>query len=121
MTETADNVGLRVGFTSEAFDRPSIAIVRTIASAKGISPFELEPLHGAIDLEAVDRLFDRTTADALTIEFVHEEHEVRISGEGYVDVRPLGDDAGPLGGDVRSLEADGDLPGLADDFEMDVR
>ncbi len=72
-------------------DRPSMAIVRSVAAVTGREPTAMRPLFDAIDPEAVDRLFGRDSArarpDRLSVRF--EDCEVAVHADGRIVVTSL--------------------------------
>ncbi|NHN58931.1 MULTISPECIES: HalOD1 output domain-containing protein [Halorussus] len=44
-------------------ETPTVAVVRAVASVRGADPLDLPPLDGVLDPDALDRLFDGTSAD----------------------------------------------------------
>ena len=68
---------------------PLTAIVEAVASAEGVSPADLDPLHEIIDLEAIDRLLtnsSRTSSHPIFIEFSVDEWNVFVRSDGVIRV-----------------------------------
>ena len=72
---------------------PSRAVIEAVANAEGVSPTELqppeyEPLHAAVDPEALDSLFDRKADGAPraggTVSFHYCGYRVTVDEAGSV-------------------------------------
>lgn len=76
-------------------ETPSHAVVALVADAESVRPVDLEPLHGTIDPDALDRLFAPTNSgDDRTdgyVAFVFEGYHVTIHGDGEVVAKPVAD------------------------------
>ncbi|GAB3666333.1 HalOD1 output domain-containing protein [Halopiger thermotolerans] len=77
---------------------PSRAVVEAVADAEGVSPTELrppeyEPLHAAVDPEALDSLFaDRASGAPRsdgTVSFRYCGYQVTVAADGSVSVAPV--------------------------------
>lgn len=79
-------------------ERPSTAIVLTVAAALGTDPVKLTPpLHDFVDPDALDRLVDRNEGD-YRIEF--DAYDCRITVDGTtVSVRTVSPDSPSLADD----------------------
>ncbi|MFP8958828.1 HalOD1 output domain-containing protein (plasmid) [Natrialbaceae archaeon A-CW3] len=72
-------------------DQPSLAIVAAIAAADQRDPYELTPLHSAIDTGALDELFATTATEGQRngcLSFPYEGFEVTVSSEGVIEAKP---------------------------------
>lgn len=70
----------------------SIRVVEAVAARDGIDPLEVSPpLHDAIDLTALDELFDPTGSSSRgngTVSFTYRGHSVRVESDGRVALEP---------------------------------
>lgn len=71
----------------------SIAIVAEVADRTGADPAALDPLYETIDPDAIDALLERRFEGR--IEFEYAGFEVRVEGDGTIDVAERGDDRPP--------------------------
>ena len=82
----------RTSFDSADVD-PSLAVVDVLAAISDSEPATLEPLYNSIDPDALDQLFESHDAAARTsdfsVQFAHAGHEIALSSDGTVEVRPL--------------------------------
>ena len=72
-------------------DQPSLAIVAAIAAADHRNPYELPPLHSAIDTDALDDLFSPTATDGQRngrLSFPYEGFDVTVFSEGVIEAKP---------------------------------
>lgn len=71
----------------------SSAVVELLSNVEGVHPIDLPPLHGAVDPDALDRLFTPTdTGHTRTeghIAFVFEDYHVVIRGSGKITAKPM--------------------------------
>ena len=70
---------------------PSEAVVEAVAVAADVDPFELPPLHGAVDLDAVDGVFAPRAGGerrAGVVTFDYEGFLVTVESHGTVTVEP---------------------------------
>jgi len=72
----------------------SWAIIETVAKAEGIDPVELEPpLHEKLDPDAIDQLFQPTTARNSTsvdcVTFTYCGYEVTVYSDNRVTTQKL--------------------------------
>lgn len=68
-------------------DRPSMGIVDAVATATGIDPIELPPLHDYVATDALDSLLDRpTTGYTARITFTYDGLEVTVDGNGEIEI-----------------------------------
>lgn len=69
-----------------------VEIVERAAEVSGTDPLEMPPMSSAVDLEALDRLFDRdpTSYPELrgSLAFRYAGCEVEIHADGHVEVTP---------------------------------
>ncbi|MFC7215689.1 HalOD1 output domain-containing protein [Saliphagus sp. GCM10025334] len=101
MTETS-SPQIRTGTTesySVQFDRLddeplSVTVADAVATFTGLDVTELDPLHYAIDADALERLFE-PRANGLrsdgTVSFAYNECLVTVSAGGEIDVESLDD------------------------------
>lgn len=72
---------------------PSTGVVETVATAGDREPTALEPLYASVDPDALDALVrsngTRPTDGDVTVTFAFAGHEVTVSANGAVVVRPL--------------------------------
>lgn len=69
----------------------SLTVVEALASAKGVSPLEIEqPLYGSVDPEALDALFDPVDGAESSgrVVFTVDAYEVTVTASRDVYVRP---------------------------------
>lgn len=59
-------------------EKTSEAVVAAVAAATGQSPLELEPLAGAVDPDALNRLLQRDT-EGLTVVFEYSGRRVTVT------------------------------------------
>ncbi|MFC6826638.1 HalOD1 output domain-containing protein [Halopelagius fulvigenes] len=75
-------------------DAPQEVVVRAVAALEGCSPLDLEPLHAAIDPDALDRLFAPTNVGRHlgdgTVTFGYQGYEVTLHSYGVIALRPAG-------------------------------
>ena len=72
-------------------DQPSLAIVAVIAAADHRDPYELPPLHSAIDTDALDELFSTTANGGQRngrLSFPYEGFEVTVFSGGIIEAKP---------------------------------
>ncbi|MFC6864447.1 HalOD1 output domain-containing protein [Halomicroarcula sp. GCM10025817] len=74
------------GFHVGGEERPSDVVLRNVASQKGCDVLELAPLQDAVDVKALNQLFESPGVERL--EFVYEEFEVTVE-PGRVHLREL--------------------------------
>lgn len=65
----------------------SITVVGAVAAVIGKEPTEMEPLHSAIDPDALDTLLSSGTEAGIQVKFEYEEQLVTATGHGEVIVR----------------------------------
>ncbi|MFC7008591.1 HalOD1 output domain-containing protein [Halalkalicoccus salilacus] len=61
---------------------PSVAIIRTLADAKGVDPLELPVLYDVVDLEAMDEIL--TGSGTSSIKFSYDGLNVLIKSDGCI-------------------------------------
>ena len=69
---------------------PSMAVIATLADVMGVDPVEIDPLHSAIDPDALDslvRVRNRTSGD-IHVSFTHENHAITVQSYGVVTITP---------------------------------
>lgn len=62
------------------------AVVEAIAEVEGCDPTDLEQLHGAIDTDALDALFDDGRIREGRLSFVYSGYEVTVTSDGVVGI-----------------------------------
>lgn len=81
-------------FSYTPSSRPSIAVVTAVSAAEDVDPTALEPLHDAVDTDALDRLADhcqdrdRGSGDA-RVTFSYAGYEVELDYAGRIRLVPL--------------------------------
>ncbi|MHC3437565.1 HalOD1 output domain-containing protein [Natrialbaceae archaeon A-gly3] len=70
-------------------DRPSMGVVNAVATATGIDPIELPPLHDYVATEAIDTLLTHSTTSDHTVcvSFRYDGLEVTVDGAGGIEIR----------------------------------
>jgi hypothetical protein len=68
------------------YDSPANAVAEAVASATDQNQMDLEPLQYTVDADALDRLFDGTTPERLSVSFSYEGLQVRVNRQ-TVEVR----------------------------------
>lgn len=61
---------------------PSVAIIRTLAGAKGVDPLELSVLHEVVDLEAMDEIL--TGPGTTSVKFSYDGLDVLVEADGRI-------------------------------------
>lgn len=73
-------------------DQPlSVAVAEAIADATGTDVTELDPLHYAINTDALERLFEPRPNGVRTggsVTFVHGDNRVTVDASGEIRVQP---------------------------------
>ncbi|ADB61030.1 hypothetical protein Htur_2147 [Haloterrigena turkmenica DSM 5511] len=85
----ADAERFRAMFDSDR-DSASLAVVAVVAAAAHRDPFDLPPLHSAIDSSALEGLFSRPTAGEQRVSFRYEGFDVTVFDEGTIEANPTG-------------------------------
>lgn len=70
-------------------DSICLTIVTTIAEKEGVDPLDLEPLHSALDPDALRKLLDRSFNPDLRVQFQYHGYEVTAIGDGQVTAERL--------------------------------
>ncbi|SEO79337.1 hypothetical protein SAMN05216388_101977 [Halorientalis persicus] len=73
----------------------SYALVRKVATEKGVEPEALVPLHDVIDPDALESLFDDADGSVLReghVRFNYEGFSVEIGHDRSVSLTPNGDE-----------------------------
>lgn len=87
---TPDGSGETFVTSFDPADRPSEAIVTTVASVTGEEPVELSPLYDAVEPDALDALFEHAgrTDDpgSQTLTFAYVGYQISVSGDGTIEV-----------------------------------
>lgn len=77
-------------FEWESARGPSVAVVRAVARVADVDPDEMEPLHGSVDPDALDRIFaptggaDRRSNGSVEFDYLGYRVVVKGHGRGYV-------------------------------------
>lgn len=74
----------------------SDTVVTAVADAKDVDPLDVEPLHSALDPDALDSMFDPrigTPPTSLELTFTLDGCEVNVRADGEVAVTPPGSGA----------------------------
>ncbi|MDG5761260.1 hypothetical protein QA600_18175 [Natronococcus sp. A-GB1] len=79
------------GSTHSSLGSPSLRVVKAVANAEGVDPVELEPpLYDAVDPNAIDELFDPTTAPNAArngrLHFRYRGYDVTVRSDGTVSL-----------------------------------
>ncbi|AGB37769.1 HalOD1 output domain-containing protein [Natronococcus occultus] len=69
-----------------ATDAPSQAVVAAVGAVTETDPIELEPLHAAVDGDALDALFQPPTGTDRRVDFRYNGHEIVLETPGTVTV-----------------------------------
>ncbi|MFP8955155.1 HalOD1 output domain-containing protein [Natrialbaceae archaeon A-CW3] len=66
----------------ESFERPTTAIIATVAAVKDVDPLDLSPLYDVVDPDALDTLFQRDaeTTERQRVDFDYEGCHVVLTG-----------------------------------------
>lgn len=79
-----------------AADAPSFAVVAAVAAVTGVEITDLTPLHGEIDPDALDKLWNsgHESSGTSEVSFTFVDHRVTLSGDGGLAISPSlrGDD-----------------------------
>lgn len=65
----------------------SITVVGVVAAVIGEEPTEMEPLHSAINPDALDTILSSGTEAGIQVKFEYEKQSVTVTGHGEVIVR----------------------------------
>ncbi|RQH02543.1 HalOD1 output domain-containing protein [Natrarchaeobius oligotrophus] len=85
MTETSEPG------SDETFEKPSLRVIETVASADGVDPVDLEPpLTDVVDPTALDALFEPTTKIDSSrrgrVTFRYRGYRVTVDSSGHVEL-----------------------------------
>lgn len=69
-----------------AADAPSQAVVAAVGAFTGTDPIELEPLHAAVDADALDALFQPPAGTDRRVAFRYDGLEIAVGSPGTVTV-----------------------------------
>lgn len=70
-----------------AEDQISFAVVEKVAEHEGTSPEDLrQPLHSAIDTDALDSLFRESDQEHPSVEFTYKEYTIRVDGPDEIAI-----------------------------------
>lgn len=86
-------------YEADADQSLAVAISEALAAAEGADPWEIDPLHEAIDVDAVERLFEAGDGTGtMSLSFPVDGWNVHVYGDGSIEVyearRPTGSAAG---------------------------
>lgn len=72
----------------QATTDPSLAVIASLSKALETAPCELEPLHDAVDGDALDELLRvREPMDGdVSVTFTAEEHSITVQTDGIVSI-----------------------------------
>lgn len=74
-------------------DSPTYLVTGAVAMIRGVDVRELEPLTGAVDPDALERLFEARDSDGVDdIRFVYSGFEVVVESNGHIWLRRAVDD-----------------------------
>lgn len=80
-------MGAHQGLVHEEIESLSTQVVTMVAERKGIDPAELtQPLHSAIDPDALEVLFSERRNEFVHITFTYAGFEVTIEGDENVEI-----------------------------------
>ncbi|WP_226480076.1 HalOD1 output domain-containing protein [Natrinema amylolyticum] len=83
--DTDGGGNIRVDYTE--YESPSHALAVTIAAVEDVHVTELDPLFDYVDLEALNRLVQRTNAgETLAVDVTIDGHDVTIRDDGWLTV-----------------------------------
>lgn len=82
-----DSERFRAAFDSDR-DSASLAVVAVVAAAAHRDPFDLPPLHSAIDSSALEALFSKSTTSRQRVSFRYEGFDVTVFDGGTIEVSP---------------------------------
>ena len=70
--------------------QPTLVVVTAVATIEEVEPIELQPLHDAIDTDALDRLLEGAwrRPSAVTVTFTFEGYDVECSQPGTIRLEP---------------------------------
>jgi hypothetical protein len=93
-----DSDTYRATYANEQIESVSRAVVSVLSEATETDPMELEPIHAAVDPDALDALFQQTMTAGHHgeghVTFTHEGTEVTVHSYGVIAVRPEATDGG---------------------------
>ncbi|ELZ15285.1 hypothetical protein C477_18905 [Haloterrigena salina JCM 13891] len=76
--------------TSVSEGQPSLTIVERVAALDGTDPLSLPPLYDAIDPDALDSLFQSSSADGPqttgAVQFTYYGYDVRVDADGEIAI-----------------------------------
>lgn len=68
---------------------PSEKVIHKVAERKGVDELDLEPLHSAVDPDALDELFSSSSASIQnegSVAFPYAGYEVVVHANGHVEI-----------------------------------
>ena len=72
----------------------SLTIIDALATHRATAPTDLDPLHGVVDLEALEALIDSFDRSPARVRFSYDGHDVTVAADGGVAVRDAAADGG---------------------------
>lgn len=66
---------------------PSVSVIEAVAWIKGLQTEDLDPLHEAVDPNALDALFHPTKTGEPSVTFTYEGLEIQIDSEQHICIR----------------------------------
>lgn len=90
---------------STTADSLVVRVANKLASVRGVEPVDLPPLYEYVDVDALGALFPASANGPSrhgTVTFHVEDHQVRITNDGSVDVRSPDDPAFHIDGPTSS-------------------
>ena len=85
LDETVDDIPVRSTWS----DTPSTEVVKAVATATGIDPLELPPLHDYVATEALDSLLaapSTTSGHTARVSFSYAGLEITVYGDGGIEI-----------------------------------
>lgn len=67
-------------------DGPVIAVIEAVAAVTGRDVADLPPLHGYVDMEALERMLDGQRDGAISVSFGYESTTVSLESDGELFV-----------------------------------
>lgn len=75
--------------TSSSVESPTDSVVRAIAEQTDRSPLKLTPLYSVLDPAVLDDLIHSVGDTTVVAQFQYCGYEIRVTGDGSVDLTPL--------------------------------
>lgn len=70
-------------------NQPSVSVIEAVAWAKGVEPEELEPLHNAINPDALNTLVTDRKRSSPTVTFRYEAYDILVDAAGHIIIREV--------------------------------